>query len=153
MADFLLSGMSLPLVWAVILIILVGIELATAGLTTIWFAGGALAALILSLLKVPLGFQIAAFFVVSIVLLVFTRPLVVKKFNPSLVKTNAESLIGKTARVTERIDNISATGHVVVDGQDWSARSTVEGKIYEEGWLVKIVKIEGVKLIVELEKE
>ena len=103
--------------WLILLIILVAIEIATMGLTTIWFAGGAFVAIIAAALNTPLYVQITLFLIVSVVLLLFTRPIAMKYFNKDRIKTNAESLIGKQAVVTEDIDNLLAVGLVSINGQ------------------------------------
>ena len=92
--------------WLTLFVILLVIEIFTLGLTTIWFAGGALASWVLALLNVSLPVQIVVFLVVSIVLLVLTRPVAVKYFNRKRERTNAEGLIGQTAVVTETIDSV-----------------------------------------------
>ncbi len=135
--------------WLVILVIMVIAEFATMGLATIWFAGGALVAFIAALLKAPLPAQIVLFFVVSFVLLFFTRPLAKKKFNNKREKTNAESLLGETAVVLEPINNLSASGLVQVRGQEWTARTKDSTIQISKDEIVRIVAIEGVKLIVE----
>ena len=91
--------------WLAILIIMVVVEIATMGLTTIWFAGGALAAFIACAAGAVLPVQIILFFGVSCVLLAFTRPIVKKRFNQDRVRTNAELLIGEKGIVLETIDN------------------------------------------------
>ncbi|HIY60736.1 MAG TPA: NfeD family protein [Candidatus Eisenbergiella pullistercoris] len=138
--------------WLVLLIVLVLIEIATLGLTTIWFAGGSLAALIAAAFGAPLYLQITLFIAVSAVLLFFTRPLAMKYFNGSRVKTNAESLIGRRAVVKEEIDNLKASGLVSVRGQDWTARSVRDDAVIPKGSVVDIRAISGVKLIVEERK-
>ena len=139
------------IVWLLILILSIGIEVATLGLASIWFAGGALVALIASALRAPTVVQILLFFVVSIALLIFTRPIAVKYFNKNREKTNAESLVGRQAIVTGAIDNIQGTGQVVVAGQEWTARCEQENGKLPEGTVVSIVAIKGVKLIVKAE--
>lgn len=133
--------------WLVILIAALIVEVLTMGLTTIWFAGGALIALIAAALGGPLWLQIGVFLVVSIVLLIFTRPLAVKYFNKDRVRTNVESLVGKQAIVLSRIDNVQGIGQVSVSGQEWSARSYTDNEKMEQGAVVTIVAISGVKLI------
>ena len=98
--------MNMTILWLVILVALVVIELVTMGLTTIWFAGGALAAALVSILGTTLVLQVIVFLVVSIVLLYFTRPIAVKYFNKDRIRTNTESLIGKQAIVISEINNI-----------------------------------------------
>jgi membrane protein implicated in regulation of membrane protease activity len=138
--------------WLIVLAILIFIEIITLGLTTIWFAGGALVAFIVSLFYDNLLLEVILFLIVSMALLYFTRPLVIKYFNPKRVKTNYEGVIGKDALVLNTIDNMNATGQVIVDGQEWTARS-LEGKIIEKGTKVKVQGISGVKLIVTVNKE
>ena len=141
------------LVWVVLLVAFLVIEVATMGLTTLWFAGGALVAGILAVLHAPVYLQIAAFVVVSVVLIVFTRPIAVRYFNVDRVKTNAESIVGKKAIVTGEINNLKAEGQVTVNGMEWTARSVADDVVIPEGAVVYIVAINGVKLIVEERKE
>jgi len=141
------------LIWVVLLLLFVVIEVATMGLTTLWFAGGALVAAVLAALNLPSYVQIAAFIVVSLVLILFTRPIAVRYFNGDRVKTNVESIVGKKAIVTATIDNLKAVGQVTVNGMEWSARSTADTVVIPEGAVVYIVAINGVKLIVEERKE
>ncbi len=141
------------ILWLIILAVLILIEILTLGLTTIWFAGGALVAFIVSLFYDNLLVELILFLIVSVVLLYFTRPLVLKYFNPKRTKTNYEGVIGKEAMVTITIDNVNAAGQVIVDGQEWSAKS-LHGSVIKHGTRVKIHGITGVRLIVsELSKE
>lgn len=139
--------------WLALVIVLLLIEIATVGLTCIWAAGGALIALLLNIMHVPFIWQVVAFFVVTALLLYFTRPFAIKMLNSRTEKTNYESVIGKVVRVEERVDNLSQTGRASVDGQEWTVRSVSDEEIYEVGELVKIVNVEGVKLIVKRESE
>ena len=132
-----------------VLVVCVGIEIATMGLTTIWFAGGALVSAILAALNAPLWLQIVAFFVVSLILLYLTRPVAVKYFNKDRVKTNVESLIGRQAIVISEIDNLQGIGQVTVGGQEWSARSVKDDVQLPVGSVVVVRSVSGVKLIVE----
>ena len=138
--------------WLVVLIVCLGIEMGTMGLTTVWFAGGALIAIVAAALNAPLVVQVVLFLGVSLVLLVYTRPVAVKYFNKDRIKTNAESIVGRQAIVTEKIENLQGKGQVTVNGQEWSARSVKEGVDIPEGAVVTVVAISGVKLIVEEEK-
>ena len=97
--------------------------------------------------------QLAVFFVVSFVLIYFTRPFAVKYLNPRRTRTNSEELIGEVVKVIERIDNRAAEGRALVKGLEWSARAVSDDMIIEKDTLVKVVRIEGVKLIVELVEE
>lgn len=137
-----------PFYWLIALAVLLVIEIITLGLTTIWFAGGALVAFVLALFNVPLLVQIAVFLVVSILLLVFTRPVVEKKLNGSRIKTNVNSMVGKEGRVTEIIDNFNQKGIVVINGLEWTARSSSDDLIIPEGSRVVINEIKGVKVFV-----
>lgn len=148
MDTFTLTPGTMTLVWLVLLIILVLIELLTVGLTTIWFAGGSLAAVIANLLGAGIAFQIILFLVVSCVLLIFTRPWALKYLNKNRTRTNYEGVIGKVIRITEKVDNLSETGKSIVDGQEWTVRSREDKAILEKGELAKVVSISGVKLIV-----
>ena len=139
--------------WLAIFVILLIIEIVTMGLTTIWFAGGALAAMAAGLIGLGTGIQILVFLVVSVLLLVLTRPIAVKYFNQERQKTNAESLIGQQALVLEDIDTLQAAGLVEVRGQEWSAKTDEpNGKIAKKK-VVVIEGIQGVKLIVREKEE
>ena len=141
------------IIWLALVIVLIVIEIFTVGLTTIWFAGGALAAIVINLLGLGMVWQIIVFLVVSGVLLFFTRPWALKYINSNRVKTNYEGVIGKVIRITEIVDNMNQTGKAVVNGQEWSVRSEQDKVILGEGTLAKVVKIEGVKLIVRVYEE
>ena len=136
-------------VWMALVIIFLVVELITVGLTTIWLAGGALVAFILAAVGAGFWLQLVAFFVVSFVLIYFTRPFAMKYLNPRRTRTNSEELIGTVVKVTERIDNRAAKGTALVKGLEWSARAVSDDMIIEKDTLVKVLRIEGVKLIVE----
>lgn len=139
--------------WLIFIAVCLLIEFATMGLTTIWFAGGAVVACILAALGVPVYVQIIVFLIVAIVLIVFTRPIAVKYFNKDRAKTNVDSIVGKQAIVTAAINNLKAEGQVTLDGMEWTARSTEDGNNIPEGAVVTVAKVQGVKLIVEERKE
>jgi membrane protein implicated in regulation of membrane protease activity len=141
-----------PIYWLIVLAVLIFIEIFTLGLSTIWFAGGALVAFIVSLFYDSLPVEIILFLVVSFALLYFARPVVLKYFNPKRTKTNYEGVIGKEALVIMTIDNGNAAGQVSVDGQEWSAKS-LNGDVIEKGSKVKIQGITGVKLVVTAGRE
>lgn len=145
--------MNLTTIWLIIFVACIVIEIVTLGLTTIWFAGGALAAAAGAALGAPLWLQAVLFVAVSLVLLYFTRPIAVKYFNKDRVKTNAESLVGKQAIVISEIDNLQGIGQVTVNGQEWSARSVSEGGALPTGTVVIVRAISGVKLMVEEKKQ
>ncbi len=141
--------MNLTTIWLIVFVVCIVAEIISMGLTTIWFAGGALVAAVVSAFGAPLWLQIALFAVVSLVLLYFTRPIAVKYSNKDRVKTNAESLVGKQAIVISEIDNLQGIGQVTVGGQEWTARTTQEGISLPVGSVVVIRAISGVKLMVE----
>lgn len=140
-------------VWIIAVVVCLIAEALTMGLTTIWFAGGAVVAAILAGLGAPVLVQFIAFAVISVGLLYFTRPLVEKGFNKTRTKTNSEGLIGKHAYVKEAIDNVNATGMVKVDGMEWTARTEKDGIIIPVDALVEVKAIDGVKAIVAQIKE
>lgn len=140
------------LIWLVLIAVFIIIEIATLGLTTIWFAGGALVAFLAGLCGANSTVQIVLFFVVSIALLFCVRPSACKKFNSNRVKTNVDGLIGMEGKVLQQIDNFNQKGAVLLDGKEWTARS-VDDTIIEVGEKVYVVKISGVKLIVTNKKE
>lgn len=135
--------------WLVVLIVSIAVEALTMGLTSIWFAGGALTAIAVTALKAPIAVQVIVFFVVALLLLIFTRPIAVKYFNKDRVKTNVESLMGRQAIVISEVDNLQGIGQVTVGGQEWSARSLDPDRKLDVGMVVNVVAIDGVKLIVE----
>ena len=124
------------------------VEAATVNMVSLWFVGGALAALVGQLLGGPVWLQVLLFFVVSAGLLLALRPFVKKFVTPNRIPTNADMVIGREAYVTETVDNIRGSGALKLDGKEWTVRSA-DGTELPEGTLVKIVKIEGVKLYVE----
>ena len=147
------ADLNLTMFWLIVLVVLVVIELLTMGLTTVWFAGGALVATIAAVFQTPLAVQVILFLAVSAVLLIFTRPLAVKYFNKDRVRTNAESLVGRQAIVISEIDNLQGIGQVNVGGMEWSARTRTDGIRLPVGTVTTVLAINGVKLIVEERKE
>ena len=139
--------------WLVLLIVAIVAEVMTMGLTTIWFAGGALVAILAAVLHAPIWLQIVLFFLVSLLLLAFTRPVAVKYFNKDRVRTNVESMVGRQAVVTGEIDNIQGIGQVTLSGQEWSARSTDDRVRIPLGSVVDVVSVSGVKLIVKVDEQ
>ncbi len=142
----------LKFTWLALLILFTIGEAVTVGLTSIWFAAGSLAALILALLETPLWLQIASFMVVSALCLLAIRPVLQKHFNSTVEATNTDRLIGSEVLVTEDIHNLRGTGAVVIGGLTWSARSEHDVPI-PSGTLVRVLRIEGVKVYVEELKE
>lgn len=135
--------------WVVALVVFLIVEAVTAGLVSIWFVCGSLVALICAALGAAVWLQIFWFVIVSVATLVLTRPLVKRYVDSRSVATNADRSIGRAAVVTERIDNLAATGAVKLDGVVWTARSTDDAVAIETGERVTVRAIEGVKLIVE----
>ena len=135
--------------WLAIIILLGVIELMTVNLVTIWFIASALVTLVLSLFNVPFIIQFAVFVILGIILLLTTRKTLQKKVDSFKVKTNLDRVVDKEGIVTEKITKHNS-GEVKVDGKRWTA---IADKTIQEGKIVKIVEIEGVKLIVEEVKE
>lgn len=135
--------------WVAALVVFLIVEAVTAGLVSIWFVFGSLVALICAALGAAVWLQIFWFVIVSVATLVLTRPLVKRYVDSRSVATNADRSIGRAAVVTERIDNLAATGAVKLDGVVWTARSTDDAVAIETGERVTVHAIEGVKLIVE----
>ena len=135
------------IIWLVLMIAFLLAEAATVATLSLWFAGGALVALIASLLGAPIWLQVLLFLVVSAALLACLRPLVKKHFTPKLSKTNVDAIVDSQGYVTAEIDNLSATGTVKLGAMEWTARSTT-GAVIRKGTLVKVDKIEGVKAFV-----
>ncbi|MBQ6814845.1 MAG: NfeD family protein [Lachnospiraceae bacterium] len=135
--------------WLVLTILCVVVEIATVGLVSIWFAGGALIACFLAIAEIHVIIQWSVFLLVSLALVIFTRPLAERSLNKNRTKTNYEGIIGKVVRVTERIDNINETGTALVNGQEWTARAESDNIVFEQGEVAQVVNITGVKLIVK----
>ena len=134
--------------WLAVFVVMLIVEFMTMGLTTIWFAAGSLISFVVALLGGPMWLQALVFFAVSIVLLIFTIPLVTKYQKKNVVKTNIDSLIGKEAKVIEEIDNNEAKGRAMIEGQEWMARSS-SNEIIAANTMVIVERIEGAKLIVK----
>lgn len=135
--------------WLVLLILLIVVEILTMGLTTIWFAGGSLIALIIAVAGLSPLVQVICFCIISAVLLFVTRPIAMRYFNKNREKTNIDSLVGRSAVVTVPIDNAAGTGEAVIDGMIWTARSISDTQTFAKGERVQIVRISGVKLMVK----
>lgn len=136
------------IVWLALLIIFAVAEAATVGLTSVWFAIGSLGALVCALVGGNIWLQLGIFIVLSLVCLVALRPLAKKYLNNRVEPTNADRVIGQEARVTQDIDNIQGTGAVTIGGVTWTARSEHDTPI-PAGAMVRVLRIEGVKVIVE----
>jgi len=141
------------IIWLILVILLLVIEIATMGLTTIWFAGGAVAAFISTFYGASATAQRTIFLVLSLALLIVTRPIAVKYMKKGQPKTNVDSMVGRIAVVTSRIDNLAQSGEVMISDISWTARSKDASCTIPAGSKVRICAIEGVKLIVEELKE
>lgn len=136
------------ILWIVLIIAFVIIEIATVGLTAIWFAGGAFIAMLVQIIGLNIYWQIAFFIVVSALMMMITRPWALMYFKPRLVKTNYETVLGEIVCLTEAVDNIKGTGTAVYKGQEWTARAYENGKTFEAGAIVEVKEIRGVTLYV-----
>lgn len=139
-------GFQMWIVWFAIAVGLIILECLTVNLVSIWFAGGAIAAMLVSFTKANFAWQLVAFVVVSGVLLVATKPFV-KKVLKKKEKTNCDMMIGKNVIVTEKVDNIKQTGAIVYNGLEWTARSAKDEVTFEKGENAIIMEINGVKVI------
>ncbi len=145
-----LQSIDLPVwLWLIALVVFAVVEAATAGLVCIWFAVGALAALLAGLFGAGIVAQVVVFAVVSAAALAATRPLVRRMTAGKAVATNADRVLGAAAKVTETIDNENSRGAVYVDGKTWTARSA-DGSAIHAGERVEVTAMEGVKLFVKL---
>ena len=138
-------------VWFALMVVFIIVEASTVTMVSIWFVMGALAAMIVSLLGGALWLQVVLFLAVSALLLWCLRPVVKKHFTPKLEKTNVDAVIGAVGRVTEQISNVDACGHVKLGAMEWAARST-DGTTIEEGALVCVDRVEGVRVFVSIQK-
>ncbi len=143
-----MTQLPMQTVWLALAILFGIIEAATLGLTSIWFAVGALAAMICALLHGPIWLQVAVFVVVSGITVILTRNIARSYFNRDREATNADRIIGGDALVMEEIDNLRATGAVRAGGSVWTARSK-DDHVIPKDVTVRVVAIEGVKAIVE----
>ena len=141
------------ILWLAAVVVLLVIEIATLGLTTIWFAGGALIAGIAAVAGAGRVVQFVLFLIVSLILLIFTRPLAVRYMNKGVSKTNVNSLIGEKAVVIQKINNLEQTGQVRINDIEWMARTSSDEVTIPEQTVVTIEAVQGVKLIVKEEKE
>ena len=139
--------------WLVAVIVFLGIEIMTVTLTSIWFAAGALAAMLVAMFDGSLIVQIIAFILVAFGLLYATKPWAKKFIDTKKESTNADRAIGEHVRVIERISNLDQTGRVMYNGLDWTARTENDNMVIEQGELVRVLRISGVKLIVERVEE
>ncbi|MBQ8822938.1 MAG: NfeD family protein [Lachnospiraceae bacterium] len=142
----------MTVVWLILLVVFLVVEASTMGLTTIWFAGGALVAFLAAIIHAPIWLQVVLFLAVSLLLLFYTRPIAKKYFNQKITKTNVDTVIGQNAIVIEEIDNLQGKGRVILSGQEWSARSVEENGVIAEGAVVEVEAVSGVKLMVREEK-
>ena len=136
------------LIWIGLMVVFAIVEASTVSMVSLWFIGGSLGGLIVTLLGGGLWLQIVVFLAVSVALLACLRPFVRKYVTPKKTATNVDMVLGRSAYLTQTVDNLRGTGALKLDGKEWTVRSADES-ILPEGTLVKIVKLEGVKLYVE----
>jgi len=139
-------------IWLVLVVAFLVVEASTVTMVSLWFAAGAAAAMVVSLLNGAVWLQITVFLAVSAILLSLLRPLVRKHITPKLSATNVDAVVGSAGLVTVPIDNVAASGQVKLGAMFWTARST-SGDPIPEGTLVRVDKIEGVKAFVTPVKE
>ena len=134
------------------MVVFIAAEAMTVSLVSIWFAAGALGAIVVALLGGGLVLQVTVFLALAVALLLSLRSIVRKHFTPHVTRTNIDSVIGATGIVVTPVNNIAALGQVQIGGVEWSARST-SGSHIPAGALVKVDRIEGVKVFVSLAEE
>ena len=137
------------MLWLAATVLFGMIEAFTLGLTTVWFVIGAVFAAIFSAFGAGFYIQMIVFIIISLILLLQVRPISIKHFNPERIRTNVDSILGKSGIVIAKIDNSNQVGSVKVDQMEWSARSLVDSKIIDVGQKVNVRSVEGNKLIVE----
>ena len=138
----------MTILWIAAIVLFGAVEAATAGLVSIWFVVGSVAGLAAAMLGAGLLTQLVVFLAVSAAALALTRPLVRRLSAAKAVPTNADRVLGQTAKVTEAIDNDDARGAVYADGKTWTARSA-DGNPIPAGVRVRVLRMEGVTLLVE----
>jgi len=153
MLEFLAEMNPMVFVWLVAVIVILGVEISTVTLTSIWFAAGALAAMLVAMFTGNFVVQIIAFLIVAFGLLYATKPWSKKFIDTKKENTNADRAIGQEVRVLERVSNLDQTGRAIVHGMEWTVRTEDDNIIIEQGELVRVVRIAGVKLIVERVEE
>ena len=141
----LLEGM--VFIWLFVIVAAIVLEASTVSLVSIWFIPSACVSMILALCNVKVWIQLIVFFALFFLLMLILKPVFKKNMGIKIVPTNADTLIGMQAVVTEQIDNLNSKGQVKVRGQVWTARSADENIIYDAGEVVTVLAIEGVKLI------
>lgn len=139
--------------WLIAVVVFLVVELSTVTLTSIWFAAGALAAMLVAMFGGNSIIQIIAFLIVAFSLLYATKPFAKRFIDTKKVSTNADRAIGQKVRVLERVSNLDQTGRAIVLGQEWTVRTDDDNMIIEQGELVRVLRIAGVKLIVEKAEE
>lgn len=143
-----------PIYWLVALGVFVVLEMISLGLTSIWFAGGCLVAFVVALLGAPFWMQIVLFLAVSILLLIFTKPVVEKHLNHNREKTNVDSVKMRQGKVIEEIDNFNQKGAVLLDGMEWMARNAASDEKISVGARVIVQEVRGAHLeVVKIEEE
>lgn len=146
-----MTHVSFAAFWLVMTVVLAVIELSTLGLITIWFAFGAAVTIIVALLGGNIWVQLFTFIIVSTIILLTVRPIATKHFNNHIKKTNIDAVVGRKLIVKATIDNIKGTGKVDMDGSTWLAASSIDEVVIDEGTEVRVVRVQGAKLIVERE--
>ena len=140
-------SLSYPMLWLLLLVVFAGVEGITAGLISIWFCAGSLAAFFAAMAHTSIWVQVGIFAAVSLLAMVIIRPIAKKHWQPTIQKTNVDSILGSEGLVIETIDNIRGTGQVKIGGIIWTARSQ-DGAPIEAGSLVIVDRVEGVKAMV-----
>ena len=146
--------MNIILVWLVLFVVFLVVELVTAGaLVSIWFCVGSLVAMAVAYLGAPFWVQMTLFFLVSVGLLLGTKPFLKKHMDPKTITTNADRILKEQGIVEEEINNLKGQGAIKFDGKSWTARNVDDDTVIPVGAKVTVVGIEGVKAMVKLVEE
>ena len=133
--------------WIAIIVLAVVVEIATDQLIAVWFVPGAMIGVVMDFLGAGIIWQTLVFLIITCIGIVAGKMFLSKKLKKSITKTNIDAIIGERCVVTERIDNFAGCGQAKVKGQIWSARGVGEDDVFEVGEALRVVAIEGVKLI------
>ena len=138
--------------WFALMVVCLVMEANTVTLVSLWFAFGALVAMVASLLGAEIWLQAVLFFGISGLLLGLLAPIVRRYIRPKIVRTNVDAMVGKRGYVTEDVNNLLPSGQVKLGGMPWTARSET-GEEIPKDTLVEVVRIEGVKAFVKIVEE
>lgn len=133
--------------WIAVIIVAIVAEVLTDQLISIWFVPGAIVAVILDFCNVSIIWQVLAVLLIAAAGIILAKTVLSKVLKTKIIKTNIDAIVGERCVVTERVDNYAGCGQVKIKGQIWSARGVDDDDVFEEGDVLHVVAIEGVKVI------